>query len=60
MKTVIEERSHGWYAHAEDCVGLYRGLLVVGPSMDAVIDKLPEAFRDLRMAAQSQAKQSPK
>lgn len=51
MKIVIEKGQHNWYASTEDCVGLYRGLLVVGPSMDSVIDKLPDAFKDLRQAA---------
>lgn len=55
MKIIIEERQHGWYAHTEDCTGLYRGLLVVGPSMDSVINKLPDAFKDLRDAANAVA-----
>jgi hypothetical protein len=51
MKIVIEKGQHQWFAHAEECVGLYRGLLVVGRSMDDVIDALPAAFKDLRDAA---------
>ena len=55
MKIVIEKGQHNWYASTEECDGLYRGLLVVGGSMDAVVDKLPEAFADLRKAAASPA-----
>lgn len=55
MKIVIVKGQHQWYASAEDCEGLYRGLLVVGGSMDAVIDSLPSAFKDLRDAAAAQA-----
>lgn len=52
MRIVFEKGKTGlWYATAENCEGLYRGLLVVGPTMDAVIDKLPDAFKDLRDAA---------
>jgi len=51
MRIVIEKGKTAWYATAENCEGLYRGLLVVGGSMDAVIDKLPAAFKDLRDAA---------
>jgi hypothetical protein len=52
MRVVFEKGKTGlWYATAENCEGLYRGLLVVGPTMDAVIDKLPDAFKDLRDAA---------
>lgn len=52
MKIVIEKGQHQWFASTEDCEGLYRGLLVVGDSMDAVIDQLPAAFKDLRDAAE--------
>lgn len=55
MKIVITKGQHQWYASTEDCEGLYRGLLVVGGSLDAVIDKLPEAFKDLRDAAAASA-----
>lgn len=52
MRIVFEKGKAGlWYATAENCEGLYRGLLVVGPTMDSVIDKLPDAFRDLREAS---------
>ena len=52
MKIVFEKGKTGqWYATAENCAGLYRGLLVVGPTLDSVIDKLPDAFKDLRDAA---------
>jgi hypothetical protein len=51
MKIIIEKGQHQWYASTEDCDGLYRGLLVAGGSMDAVIDALPAAFKDLRDAA---------
>ena len=52
MRIVFEKGKTGlWYATAENCEGLYRGLLVVGPSMDSVIDKLPDAFKNLREAA---------
>lgn len=52
MNIVIEEGETGnWYATAQGVTGLYRGLLVVGPTMDSVIDKLPGAFKDLRDAA---------
>lgn len=52
MKIVIEQGKTGlWYGTTEGVVGLYRGLLVVGPTMDLVIDKIPEAFKDLRSAA---------
>lgn len=58
MIIVFEKGKTGlWYATAEDCEGLYRGLLVVGGSMDAVIDKLPGAFKDLRDAAASRSPQ---
>jgi hypothetical protein len=51
MRIVFEKGKEGlWYATAENCHGLYRGLLVVGGSIDAVIDKLPAAFADLRAA----------
>jgi hypothetical protein len=52
MKINIEKGQQGlWYATAENIDGLYRGLLVVGPTMDSVIDKLPDAFKDMRDAA---------
>lgn len=52
MRIVIEQGKAGlWYGTAEEVVGLYRGLLVVGPTMDSVIDILPAAFKDLRDAA---------
>lgn len=52
MRIVFERGKTGlWYATADNCEGLYRGLLVVGPTMDSVIDKLPSAFADLRSAA---------
>lgn len=51
MRIVIEKGNHYWYATTENCEGLYRGLLVAGPSMEAVIDMLPAAFKDLRDAA---------
>lgn len=54
MRVVFEKGKAGlWYATAENCEGLYRGLLVVGPTLDSVIDKLPDAFKDLREAAAS-------
>lgn len=52
MRIVIERGKTGnWYGTAENVVGIYRGLLVVGPTMDSVIDLLPAAFKDLRDAA---------
>lgn len=52
MRIVFEKGKTGlWYATCENCEGLYRGLLVVGPDLDSVIDKLPDAFADLRAAA---------
>jgi hypothetical protein len=57
MKIVIEKGQHQWYASTEDCEGLYRGLLVVGGSMDAVIDALPAGFKDLRDAAEQRSKE---
>ena len=56
MKIVIEKgRGQWWYATTENCEGLYRGLLVSGPTMDSVIDMLPAAFKDLRDAAAAQS-----
>ncbi len=52
MRVVIKQGNAGlWYGTAEEVVGLYRGLLIVGPTMDSVIDKIPDAFKDLRDAA---------
>lgn len=51
MRIVFEKGQYNWYATAENCDPLYRGLLVVGGSIEAVIDKLPGAFRELREAA---------
>lgn len=51
MRIVIEKGQHNWYGTCENCEPLYRGLLVVGGSVDAVIDALPAAFKDLRDAA---------
>jgi hypothetical protein len=57
MKIVIEQGKAGsWYASTEECSGLYRGLLVAGGSMDAVINALPGAFKDLRDAAAASKK----
>ena len=54
MRIVFEKGKTGlWYASTENCEGLYRGLLVVGPTLDLVIDRLPDAFKDLRDAAAS-------
>lgn len=52
MRIVFEKGKAGlWYATAENCEGLYRGLLIVGPTLDSVIDMIPAAFKDLRDAA---------
>jgi len=54
MKIVFEKGKEGlWYAHTEGFVGLYQGILIAGGSIDAVIDKLPAAFKDMRDAAES-------
>ncbi len=58
MRIVFEKGKAGlWYATAENCDGLYRGLLIVGPTMDSVIDMIPAAFKDLRDAAASRSPQ---
>lgn len=58
MRIVIEKGQQGlWYGTAENIDGLYRGLLIVGPTMDSVIDMIPTAFKDLRDAAGSQCPQ---
>jgi len=60
MRIVFEKGKAGlWYATAENCEGLYRGLLVAGPTLDAVIDMLPAAFKDLRDAAAKQSITTP-
>jgi len=49
MKIVIENGDHDlWYGTTEEINGLYRCLLVIGPTMDSVIDILPAAFKGLR------------
>lgn len=55
MRIVFEKGQHNWYATAENCKPLYRGLLVVGGSIEAVVDQLPAAFADLRRAAGEEA-----
>ena len=58
MKIIIKQGKNGlWYASTEEINGLYRGLLIVGPDMDSVIDKLPAGFKDLRDAAASRSPQ---
>jgi len=58
MRIVFEKGQHNWYATAENCDPLYRGLLVVGGSIEAIVDQLPGAFKELRDAANQATKVS--
>jgi hypothetical protein len=60
MKIIIEPGQHQWFCTAEDAAQPYSGLLVVGKSLDEVLDKLPGAINELREAFASQHSQGKK
>lgn len=51
MKIVIEPGQHQWYGFAEGAPQPWSGLMVIGNSLDEVLQKLPGAINELREAA---------